>query len=40
VRRRLPALAYTGILLVAVASVVGAIAVAGSTGLTPNGLTV
>jgi membrane associated rhomboid family serine protease len=38
-RRRLPALAYTGFALVAVASVAGALAVAGSTGLTPNGLT-
>jgi membrane associated rhomboid family serine protease len=39
-RRRLPALAYTGFLLVAVASVAGAIAVAGSQGLTPTGLTI
>jgi hypothetical protein len=38
-RRRRPALAYTGFLIVAVAGVAGAIAVAGSTGLTPNGLT-
>ncbi len=38
-RRRRPALAYTGFLIVAVASVAGAIAAAGSTGLTPTGLT-
>jgi membrane associated rhomboid family serine protease len=39
-RRRLPWLAYTGYLVVAVLSVAGAIAVAGSQGLTPNGLTI
>jgi membrane associated rhomboid family serine protease len=38
-RRRLPALALSGCALVAVASVAGALAVAGGTGLTPNGLT-
>jgi len=37
-RRRLPAAALMGCLLVAVVSVAGAIAVAGSTGLTPNGI--
>jgi membrane associated rhomboid family serine protease len=39
-RRRMPALAITGCLAVAAASVIGALAVAGSTGLTPNGLTI
>jgi membrane associated rhomboid family serine protease len=39
-RRRIPLVAYTGFALVAVASVAGALAVAGSTGLTPNGLTI
>jgi membrane associated rhomboid family serine protease len=38
-RRRMPAAAIAGCLVVAVASVVAAIAVAGGTGLTPNGLT-
>jgi membrane associated rhomboid family serine protease len=38
-RRRLPAAAFTGFALVAVVSVVGALAVAGSSGLTPSGLT-
>ena len=38
-RRRLPALAFTGFAVVAVASVTGALAVAGSHGLTPNGFT-
>jgi len=38
-RRRQPALAYAGFIVVAVASVAGALAVAGGTGLTPNGLT-
>jgi membrane associated rhomboid family serine protease len=38
-RRRLPALAFTGFAVVAVASVAGALAVAGSHGLTPNGFT-
>jgi membrane associated rhomboid family serine protease len=37
-RRRMPAAAMAGCLLVAVGSVIGALAVAGSTGLTPNGL--
>jgi membrane associated rhomboid family serine protease len=37
-RRRKPALAMAGCLAIAVASVIGGIAVAGSTGLTPNGL--
>jgi membrane associated rhomboid family serine protease len=37
-RRRMPALAITGCALVAVASFFGAIAVAGSTGLTPHGV--
>ncbi|MGA2013484.1 MAG: rhomboid family intramembrane serine protease [Solirubrobacteraceae bacterium] len=36
-RRRMPALAIAGCALVAVVSVLGAIAVAGGTGLTPNG---
>ncbi|MGO9955282.1 MAG: rhomboid family intramembrane serine protease [Solirubrobacteraceae bacterium] len=39
-RRRMPALAIAGCLLVAVISVVGAVAVAGGHGLTPNGLTI
>jgi membrane associated rhomboid family serine protease len=39
-RRRAPWLAYAGFGLVAIASVAGAIAVAGSAGLTPNGLTI
>ncbi len=39
-RRRRPALAMAGCLVIAVASVIGALAVAGSTGLTPNGLTI
>ncbi len=39
-RRRKPALAMAGCLVIAVASVIGALAVAGSTGLTPNGLTI
>jgi membrane associated rhomboid family serine protease len=39
-RRGLSALAYTGFAAVAVASVAGAIAVAGATGLTPTGLTI
>jgi membrane associated rhomboid family serine protease len=39
-RRRMPALAMAGCVVVAVASVIGALAVAGSTGLTPNGLTI
>jgi membrane associated rhomboid family serine protease len=38
-RRRLPALALGGCAAVAVVSVVGALAVAGGQGLTPNGLT-
>ncbi len=38
-RRRVPLLAYSGFALVAVVSVAGALAVAGSHGLTPNGLT-
>src|SRR5947199_74741 len=37
-RRRLPAVALGGCAAVALASVVGALAVAGSHGLTPNGL--
>ncbi|MBV9839464.1 MAG: rhomboid family intramembrane serine protease, partial [Solirubrobacterales bacterium] len=37
-RRRLPAAALMGCLVVAVVSVAGAIAVAGATGLTPNGI--
>ncbi len=37
-RRRMPAAALAGCLLVAVVSVAAAIAVAGSQGLTPNGL--
>jgi membrane associated rhomboid family serine protease len=39
-RRRKPALAIAACLLVAVISVIGAIAVAGGQGLTPNGLTI
>ncbi|MBV8430013.1 MAG: rhomboid family intramembrane serine protease [Solirubrobacterales bacterium] len=39
-RRRIPMVAYTGFALVAVASVAGALAVAGSQGLTPSGLTI
>jgi membrane associated rhomboid family serine protease len=39
-RRRRPGWAYAGFAVVAVASVAGAIAVAGSTGLTPSGLTI
>lgn len=39
-RRRLPALAFSAFALVAVASVAGALAVAGSQGLTPSGLTI
>lgn len=38
-RRRLPLLAFGGCAAVALVSVVAAIAVAGSAGLTPNGLT-
>ena len=38
-RRRMPGVATAGCLAISVASVIGAIAVAGSTGLTPNGLT-
>src|SRR5438105_1229148 len=38
-RRRLPAVALGGCAVVAVVSVVGALAVAGGHGLTPNGLT-
>jgi membrane associated rhomboid family serine protease len=37
-RRRMPALALAGCALVAIASVAGAIAVAGGTGIAPNGL--
>jgi membrane associated rhomboid family serine protease len=37
-RRRMPALAIAGCVLVAAASFFGAIAVAGSTGLTPHGV--
>jgi membrane associated rhomboid family serine protease len=37
-RRRMPALAIAGCVLVAAASFLGAIAVAGSTGLTPHGV--
>jgi membrane associated rhomboid family serine protease len=39
-RRRMPALALTACALVGAAGVVGAVAVAGGTGLTPNGLTI
>jgi membrane associated rhomboid family serine protease len=38
-RRRMPALAYAGFAVIGVASIAGAIAVAGSHGLTPTGLT-
>ncbi|MBV9681292.1 MAG: rhomboid family intramembrane serine protease [Solirubrobacterales bacterium] len=38
-RRRMPTLALAGCALLAAASVFGALAVAGGTGLTPNGLT-
>jgi membrane associated rhomboid family serine protease len=38
-RRRRPALVYAGFALVAAVSVVGALAVAGSAGLAPHGLT-
>jgi membrane associated rhomboid family serine protease len=37
-RRRMPALALAGCALVAIASVAGAIVVAGGTGIAPNGL--
>jgi membrane associated rhomboid family serine protease len=37
-RRRMQSLALAGCLLVALVSIAGAIAVAGSTGLTPNGV--
>jgi hypothetical protein len=37
-RRRMPALALAGVAAIAVASVAGAIAVAGGTGLAPNGI--
>lgn len=39
-RRRMPAAAIAGCLVVAVISVIAAIAVAGGTGLTPNGITI
>jgi membrane associated rhomboid family serine protease len=39
-RRRMPGVAMAGCAAIAVASVIGALAVAGSTGLTPNGLTI
>jgi membrane associated rhomboid family serine protease len=39
-RRRMTSLALAGCVVVAAASVAGAIAVAGNTGLTPNGLTI
>ena len=39
-RRHRPALAYTGFAVLAIAAVAGAIAVAGSVGLTPTGLTI
>jgi membrane associated rhomboid family serine protease len=39
-RRRLPAIAFTGFAIVAVASVAGAVAVAGGHGLTPTGFTI
>jgi membrane associated rhomboid family serine protease len=39
-RRRMPAAAIAGCLVVAVISVIAAIAVAGGQGLTPNGLTI
>jgi membrane associated rhomboid family serine protease len=38
-RRQMPAAALAGCVLVGVISVIAAVAVAGSTGLTPNGLT-
>jgi membrane associated rhomboid family serine protease len=38
-RRRLPVLALSGVAVVAAASVLAALAVAGGTGLTPNGFT-
>jgi membrane associated rhomboid family serine protease len=39
-RRRMPGLAMAGCALLAAASVAGALAVAGNTGLTPNGFTI
>ncbi len=39
-RRRMPAIAIAGCVLVALASVIAAIAVAGGHGLTPNGVTI
>jgi membrane associated rhomboid family serine protease len=39
-RRNMPAAAIAGCLVVAVVSVIAAIAVAGSTGLAPNGITI
>ena len=39
-RRRMPAVAIAGCLVVAVVSVIAAIAVGNSTGLTPNGITI
>ncbi|MGB8878586.1 MAG: rhomboid family intramembrane serine protease, partial [Solirubrobacteraceae bacterium] len=39
-RRRMPAVAMAGCAVVAVASVVAALVVAGNTGLTPNGFTI
>ena len=39
-RRRMPAAAIAGCVVVGLASVIGAIAVAGGTGLAPNGLTI
>ena len=39
-RRRMPAAAIAGCVVVAVVSVIAAIAVAGSVGLAPNGLTI
>jgi membrane associated rhomboid family serine protease len=38
-RRAVPAVVYAGFVVLAVASVAGALAVAGSAGLTPSGLT-
>ena len=38
-RRRMPGLALAGCAAVGIASVIAGIAVAGSTGLTPHGLT-
>jgi hypothetical protein len=38
-RRRMPGAALAGCVVVGVISVIAAVAVAGSTGLTPNGLT-